>query len=139
MRILYAIGIPLSRTIEATLTGFESALATGKPPRFDRKPCCFWLFFDDELNLRPAEKAGQRAKLAKNSKTFLCWYREGAQAIGACDHVIFSIARHPDRRSVLFIAGRGGASRSKSATFACSSSKLNGLARKHLRSRRAVR
>src|SRR5438094_6141288 len=32
---------------------------------------------------------------------FLCWYRKGAQAFGAGDDVIFSIARYPDRRSVL--------------------------------------
>src|SRR4029077_75500 len=49
---------------------------------------------------RPAENALQRTKLAKESETFLCWYREGTQAIGAGDYVVLSIAGHPDRRSV---------------------------------------
>src|SRR6266576_1232929 len=65
-----------------------------------RKPCCFWPFFDDELNPRVAEHALQRTKLAKESDTFLCWYREGTQAIGAGDYVVLSIAGHPNRSSV---------------------------------------
>ena len=65
-----------------------------------RKPRCFWHLFDDKLNLRIAENALQRATFAKNSDTFLCWYRERTQAISAGDYVILSIAGHPDRRLV---------------------------------------
>jgi len=38
--------------------------------RDHRKACCFRRFFDDELNLRVAENAIQRAKLAKDLDIF---------------------------------------------------------------------
>src|SRR5204863_5746376 len=52
------------------------------------KPLCFGPFLNDELNLRVAENALQRAKLAKNSDCFLGGYRKGTQAIGAGDYVV---------------------------------------------------
>jgi hypothetical protein len=67
-----------------------------------RKACCFRLFFDDELNLRLAENAIQRAKLAKDSDFFFRGDGKGTQAFGAGDYIIIPIPRHPDRCSVHF-------------------------------------
>src|ERR1043166_9613115 len=64
------------------------------------KPCCFRPFFDDEPDLRIAENAVDRAKLAQNPHIFLCGYGERTQAIGAGDDVVLPIARHPDWCSV---------------------------------------
>jgi hypothetical protein len=67
----------------------------------DGKPRCSWCFFNDELKRRVAENTLQRAKLAKDSDTFLCGYGEGTQAIGAGDYVVFAVAGDPYRCSVL--------------------------------------
>src|SRR5208337_3220084 len=58
------------------------------------------LFFDDEPNHGVAENALQRVQLAKGWDSVLRGYRKRAQAIGAGDDVVVSIAGNPDRRNV---------------------------------------